>query len=372
MPLPMPRKDEKKDDFVDRCMADDTMRREFRQPEQRRAVCERQWEDGRKGRGSMRYAHVISYVLNTIWAIWPPKLQAMMDALAFLASGGEYSAAEIEAIVGAKPRQPERQPGTGIAIMPLHGVISHRAGMLSESSGGTSTERFAAQLRAYLADPEVGAIVLDVDSPGGAVPGVDELASEIYEARKAKHIVASINSMAASAAYWIASAASEVTITPSGEVGSIGVIAAHEDRSALLEKIGIRPTLITAGKYKAEGNPYQPLTEEAREYIQSQVDDYYAMFVRAVARGRNVTQREVREGYGEGRMVLAKDALKMGMVDRIETMDETIARLKARGDGSVANAKANTEEPAVRANVEEPDRRSIEQARAWLELQRLR
>ncbi len=320
----------------------------------------------------MRYAHIISYVLTTIWAIWPAKLQAMMDALSFLAAGGEYSAAEIEAIVGSRAKQAEKPKASGIAVLPLRGVISHRANMLGMSSGGTSTETFTAQFREFMADPEVGSILLDVDSPGGAVPGVDELAGEIYEARKVKPVVASINAMAASAAYWIASAASEVTITPSGEVGSIGVIAAHEDRSALLEKLGVRPTLITAGKYKGEANPYQPLTEEAREYIQSQVDDYYGMFTRAVARGRGVKVAEVREGYGEGRMVLAADALKLGMVDRIETMDETIARLRASGDGAVANPKANREELRIEANLEEPKGRSTELERARLELLRLR
>lgn len=318
----------------------------------------------------MRYQHVAHYLMSTVWAIWPPKLAAMLDGLAFIASGGEYSPAEIEAIIGARPKQPEKQ-SAAVGVLSLRGVISHRADMLTESSGGTSVERFTGELRTFLADPRVGAILLDVDSPGGSVSGVEELAGEIYDARKTKPIVASVNSMAASAAYWIASAASEISVTPSGEVGSIGVIAAHEDMTGRMAKLGIATTLITAGKYKAEANPYEPLTDEAREYIQGQVDDYYGMFIRAVARGRKVTQAAVKGGYGEGRMVLAKDALRLGMVDRIETMDETLRRLSLPPDSAVASPAAKIEEPA-RAKIEEPRDRSIELERARLELKRLR
>lgn len=318
----------------------------------------------------MRYQHIAHYLMSTVWAIYPPKLAAMLDGLAFLAAGGEYSPAEIEAIVGARPKPAEKQ-STAVGVLSLRGVISHRADMLTESSGGTSVEKFTSDLRAFLADPRIGAILLDVDSPGGSVSGVDELASEIYDARKTKPIVAHVNAMAASAAYWIASAASEIAVTPSGEVGSIGVIAAHEDMSGRMQKMGISTTLITAGKYKAEANPYEPLTDEAREYIQGQVNDYYGMFIKAVARGRNVTQTSVRDGYGEGRMLLARDALRLGMVDRIEAQDETLQRLSASGKGTVANASAKIEEPEM-AKIEEPERRSIEQERAWLELQRIR
>ena len=318
-----------------------------------------------------RYAHVARWFYGTVWAIYPPKLLAMRDALEFLAGGGEYSAAEIAAIIGARPREQDRPKGA-TAVLPLRGVISHRAGMLGEASGGTSTEAFAAQLREFVADPKIGSILLDVDSPGGSVNGVEELAAEIHSARKLKPIVASINAMAASAAYWIASAATEISITPSGEVGSIGVIAAHEDVSAQRERWGVRTTLISAGKYKGEGSPYEPLTEEARAYMQGQVDDYYGMFTRSVARGRGVPVATVREGFGEGRMVMAKDALRMGMADRVETMDETLARLSASGDGPVANPRANLEELDIQANREEPEGRSTDLERMRLELLRLR
>jgi signal peptide peptidase SppA len=288
----------------------------------------------------MKYAHIVSFVLNTPWAITAEKLSVIMGALTYLAQGGEYTPEEIAAIVGAA-RQTGQGPGA-VAVLPLVGTIYQRANMLAESSGGTSTEAFTRAFRQALADSSVSAIVLDVDSPGGAVSGVDELATEIRRARGQKPIVAVANSLAASAAYWIASAADELVVTPSGEVGSIGVLAAHEDWSKALETQGVRTTLISAGKFKTEGSPYEPLSEEARAAIQSRVDDYYLAFVKAVARNRGTGLDAVRSGYGEGRVVGAEQAVELGMADSIATLDETVQRLAKRRRGpATARAEAN-------------------------------
>ncbi|MCC7371633.1 MAG: S49 family peptidase, partial [Chloroflexi bacterium] len=143
----------------------------------------------------------------------------------------------------------------------------------------------------------------------------------------------------ASAAYWIASSADEIVVTPSGEVGSIGVFTAHEDISAALEAEGVTVTLISAGKYKTEGNPFEPLSEEARGAIQARVDDYYSMFVRAVARGRGVKPADVRGGFGQGRVVGADEAVRLGMADRVGTMAQTVERLAGRRGGAGSRAE---------------------------------
>lgn len=150
------------------------------------------------------------------------------------------------------------------------------------------------------------------------------------------------NHLAASAAYWIGSAADELVVTPSGEVGAIGVFAAHEDISKSLEMEGIAISLISAGKYKTEGNPYEPLSDEARAAIQAEVDGYYDMFVKAVARNRGVKPADVRGGFGEGRVVRAQQAVSLGMADRIATLDETIERLQ-RGSARKPGASADTD-----------------------------
>jgi capsid assembly protease len=276
-----------------------------------------------------RYDRVMSYVLNTPWAITSERLLLIMDLMAFYSAGQKFTAEEIEQRVGAAQRPTARTAGA-IAVLPLFGIIAQRANIMTQTSGGTSTEMFGRQFQAAMADPQIGAVIIDVDSPGGTVNGVDELSSLIYSARGEKPVVAVANSLAASAAYWIATAADELVVTPTGEVGSIGVLAAHEDDSEMFEKAGVKTTLISAGKYKTEGNPYEPLSDEARAHLQERVDDYYGLFVGAVARNRGVGVQAVREGFGEGRAVGAKQAKALGMVDRIGTLDDTIARLQRR------------------------------------------
>jgi signal peptide peptidase SppA len=296
-----------------------------------------------------RYSHIVNAVVNQPWAIVPDKLALIVDLLRFYAAGNKFSAEEVQERIGAAARPSARISGA-VGVLPLYGVISHRQGLMSDTSGGTSVEGFTKQFRVMLADPQVGAIVLDVDSPGGAVDGVDELSAEIYRARGAKPIVAVANSLAASAAYWIATAADELVVTPSGEVGSVGVIAAHEDVSKFQESEGVKTTLISAGKYKSEGNAYEPLTPEAKDYLQSRVDDYYNLFTATVARNRGVGVQAVRDGYGEGRVVGAKKAKADGMVDRIDTLDATIERLmKRRKDQDHAAAELDTRQRRLRA-----------------------
>ena len=208
----------------------------------------------------------------------------------------------------ASPRRAQNSGGGKVTVIPIVGVISHRASMIAEISGpgaGTSIQKLQEKFRLAVDDPDCRAIVLDVDSPGGSVEGVMELASEIYAGRRQKPITAVCNSMACSAAYWLASAAGEVVITPSGQAGSIGVYMLHQDESEALKKDGIKITIIKAGKYKTEGNPSEPLSEEAYDAFLDKVNDYYGMFVKAVSQHRGASQAAVREGYGQGRSLLA-------------------------------------------------------------------
>jgi signal peptide peptidase SppA len=176
----------------------------------------------------------------------------------------------------------------------------------------------------------VKAIVIDVNSPGGAVDGTDELSSMIYAARGTKPIVAHANASANSAAYWIASAADELVVTPGfASIGNIGVRTSHDDMSKAMEMEGVSRTLISAGKYKDEGNPLGPLTEEGRAAIQARVDKAYGSFISAVARNRRVSASTVREGFGQGRSVDGDEAVSMGMADSTATLEETLNRFGA-------------------------------------------
>jgi HK97 family phage prohead protease len=282
-----------------------------------------------------RYHRVTSAIAGAKWAILPEKLETICALIDARANGQEATKEEIRAALQAAHSDAPTETGT-VAVIPVYGTISQRMSMFDEFSGGTSCEAISNQLRTALADESVSSIVFDIDSPGGTVTGVPELAAEIIAARGTKPIIAVANGMAASAAYWIASAADKIVVTPSGEVGSVGVYCTHQDVSGAMDKAGVKITFIKAGTYKAEGNPYGPLSESTEAYIQDGVDKFYDMFTSAVAQGRGVTQDEVLAKFGQGRMVMAKDAVAAGMVDEIATLDQVLAGLASVNVPTVA------------------------------------
>lgn len=293
-----------------------------------------------------KYPRVVAAVFDEPWAILPSKMEAIVELVETQSAGVKFSAEEIEArLNGSRVAATARKAGA-VQVIPVQGVIARRMNLMTQMSGGTSTEVVGAQIREAMRDDAVKAIVLDVDSPGGSVSGTDELAAEIASLRGKKPIIASVTGMAASAAYWIASAADEIAASPTSLVGSIGVILPHVDQSKAEEAAGFRTTLIHAGRYKVEGNPHEPLTDEARSALQDMVDQYYAMFVDRVAANRGVSSAVVRNDYGEGRVVTASAGKRAGMVDRIETLPETLARLGASsGAGRVLRAEEETGAP---------------------------
>lgn len=306
----------------------------------------------------MKYQHILQAVYETPWAILPDRLATILAILHERSGGYLPSAEEIRARLelgrvdhgdpeASDPRAAAGGPSTrvsgAVAVLPVLGVLTQRGGITGSSEPLTSTARLAAQFRALVSDDTVGAIVLDVDSPGGSVFGVQELGDEIYKARGAKPITAVANSMAASAAYWIGTAADELVVTPSGMVGSVGVIAAHDDLSAALEAAGVKITLVTAGKFKGEGHFSQPLTDEGQAAMQDLINGYYASFTSAVARNRGVKTADVVNGFGEGRVVGAKDAVSLGMADRVATLDQVVSGLMSNKRSSGARAEGGIE-----------------------------
>lgn len=273
---------------------------------------------------------------RTFWALDPAMFQAMEMVIERWASGVRLSAEDIRAAIGQGPEiRTERaaaaqaSSGAGVAVVPVYGVLTHRGHTVDNSSSAmTSTERLAGTLRALVRDTGVSAIVLDADSPGGSVNGVQELADTIYSLRGEKPIVGVANAQAASGCYWALSQCDEIVVTPSGAVGSIGVIMSHDDLSGAMEKAGVRREYIYSGENKAEANPTGPINDKTRAYLQGLSDTYYAAFTKAVARGRNVGVDVVRsEDWGRGRMTLAGAAVNAGMADRVDTLENTIARL---------------------------------------------
>ncbi len=295
----------------------------------------------------------IAHALATPWALQREVLTAYAGVLARKLNSPR---AEVEdespagvSIGAAAPRSSSyaRTAAGSIAVLPLYGTILQRANIMTDMCGGTSTQSFTARFREAMADETIGQILIDIDSPGGSVYGVGELAAEIMAARATKPVVAIANSLAASAAYWVGCSASEFFVTPGGEVGSIGVWQAHEDWSKAMDDAGIKTTLISAGKYKVEGNPYEPLGGDAQEYMQSRVLDYYGAFTKAVAKGRNVGIDQVRSGMGQGRALGADAALTENMVDGVMTFDDVVKRMQRAAKAPRSALKAARNELAL-------------------------
>ncbi|MEA2255564.1 MAG: hypothetical protein QOG35_1609, partial [Solirubrobacteraceae bacterium] len=295
---------------------------------------------------------------GSVWAIRPDVLGHLNQANR-VASNPDWH--RIAGRIGAAAPKAARRSGTqraggAVAVLPLTGVITPRGSFLSLLFGGGwgGLQDFRESFREAVASPDVGAIVLEIDSPGGLIDLVPETAAEIREARGSKPIIAVANTMAASAAYWIAAQADELVVTPSGDVGSVGVYMVHYDWSGWNEQEGIAPTYISAGRYKTEGNPDEPLGDEAIADWQQEVDDLYAMFADAVAAGRDVSVDTVIAEYGEGRTLLAARALQSGLVDRIDTLEAVISGLLAPGSAGGAAARASSP-PAPRAELPASD-----------------
>jgi signal peptide peptidase SppA len=282
------------------------------------------------------YGHILSAVASEIWALQPEKLRAMIGFLDLKSRGGAADPdvlARIQAdAVHASTRAQNVSASSGgaVAVLPLYGMIMQRGNMMGDISGprGTSLEQFTASFRQAVNDPAVSAIVLDIDSPGGTVSGVPELANEILSARKSsgKKIIAVSNSLCASAAYWIASACTEIVVSPSSLTGSIGVYSAHEDVSKALEQEGVSVTLITYGAHKVDGTSFSPLSDGARAEMQAMVDYVGQMFDKAVAKGRRVKPEDVAAKFGQGKVFNAQKAVSSGMADSIGTLDGVLAR----------------------------------------------
>ncbi len=219
--------------------------------------------------------------------------------------------------------RPSSASSGSIAVLSLSGVITQHPDFMGDSN----LDEFMGDFMSAMNDPTVGALLISIDSPGGSVYGAQEASDMMIAMRGKKPVVAFANSLAASAAYWLGCCASEFYCTPSGEVGSIGVWQAHMDISAMLQNAGIKTTIISAGKYKIEGNPYQPLDDDAQQFMQSRVDDYYNAFVACVASARNVSVDYVKTNMGQGRVLGAQDALKNKMIDGILTMPQVIQKM---------------------------------------------
>lgn len=216
----------------------------------------------------------------------------------------------------------------GVAVIPMSGPVSKEESSMGDVFGGTSTTRVRAALQQALSDPAVHAIVMHIDSPGGTVAGVGDLADDIFAARKKKRIVSYYEDLAASAAYWLGSQASESYASRHAEIGSIGVYSGLYDYSKQAEMEGVKAILVSSGGVKGQaGLPGAPVSDEAVAEMQKGVDRVNELFIEAVARGRGMDAEKVRK-VNTGQLWSAKEAKRLGLVDDVQPLSKVLSMLR--------------------------------------------
>lgn len=284
----------------------------------------------------MQFAHLAQRLFNRPLAIHPDKAEVIMAALGerlgitqLLRVSGDQI--QVDAIGLDDEAYDYRNRDNGydmagpVAVIPVHGTLVQKLGTLRPYSGMTGYDGIRQGFLTALEDPNVEAIMLDVDSPGGEVSGCFDLVDTIYEARGRKPVWAVLSDSAFSAAYAIASAADRITVPRTGGVGSIGVICMHVDFSKALTAAGVQVTFITYGDRKADGHSEIPLSKEALDRFQADIDTMGELFVNTVARNRNIAASSVRDTQAV--TYLGEQGVAQGLADVVAAPDAAFRAL---------------------------------------------
>lgn len=279
--------------------------------------------------------HLAQRLFNVPIAIAPHKAEIVMAALAdrlgiarlFRPSGEIVMLGGDFAYDGEPAADTAYEVVNGVAIIPISGTLVNKLGSLRPYSGMTGYDGIRVNLGMALQDDDVKAIVLDIDSPGGEVAGCFDLVDTIYEARGTKPIWAILTENAFSAAYAIASAADKIMIPRTGGLGHVGAILMHVDMSKALAASGMTVTLITYGDHKADGHPAQPLSKEALAALQAEIKTVGELFVKTVARNRNLSAAAVRGTQAS--TFLGAAGVEIGFADAVMAPDQAFRALLA-------------------------------------------
>ena len=264
-------------------------------------------------------------LLHREWLIQPDALHSM--------------AASLRGIAAPFTAQPQADPPhhllsieDGIGVVSIEGPILRKPDLFARVfMGATSSEDIGDALREAGERPDIKAVFLDIDSPGGTVAGTPELAAAVASLNARKPVYAFSSGLMCSAAYWVASQARAIYATPSAQVGSIGVVQAVVDHSAAIEKAGIKVEVFSVGRYKAMGAPGTPLTDEQRELISSNLAEIAGEFHAAVlARGRAIPAEAM-----EGQTFSGRQAQRQNLAGMVADRAEAMRRLRAYHSASV-------------------------------------
>lgn len=284
--------------------------------------------------------------LPGLWAMKGDALSALLDSMRLLVSAEARSSGN-----STTEATPLYDMDGSVAIVPVRGPLSKNGLSCWGMTIMDSMRGLSVALRAAVVDPSVQAILLDVDSPGGTVDGIEELTETVVTVGRCKPLYAYADGLMASAGYWLACNAREIAAPATADVGSIGVVMMQRDVSRSLEDMGIKYNIITAGRYKAAGNAVEPLSEEMRAYLQSGIDDVYELFLQAVEKGRGVSREKVLT-MADGRVFIAGEALKVGLIDQLCSRESFITHIKEHLTMTLAELKTQHAEPLREFRVE--------------------
>jgi ClpP class serine protease len=281
-------------------------------------------------------------IASQLWAITPDALETICNIARHENESPEAVAAKL-----GRPLQNTRTVTVrdGVAIIPVTGPIFRYANMFTEVSGATSLDILARDFRAAVEDPSIKAIVLEMDTPGGQAKGIAEFAQQVRAATADKKVIAYVDGAAASAGYWIASAASEIVVNKTSEVGSIGAVVSVA--------IGNDPGYVDIISSQSPKKWPDASTEAGRAQLQARIDALAQVFIETVAANRGVSVETVLADFGQGDIRLGIEAVQLGMADRVSVLEDVIAGLAGatNNGGSQAMATENKATPAAEQPV---------------------
>ena len=337
----------------------------------------------------MFHAQIAQRAFNTPLLVEPSKAMGFLSGLGSRITGRQLRLAGIEVapeelthaalparagiLINGLARQYQLESQTpfamvdGVAVIEVSGVLVHRGAWIGQSSGQTSYEGIAAQVAAAASDPSVRGVALEIDSFGGEVAGVFDLADAIRAARAAKPVWAFVAEHAFSAGYALASQADRIVLPRTGAVGSVGVVVMHADLSGQLSDAGVTVTLIHSGAHKVDGNPYAPLPDPVRARIQAEIDAIRTLFAETVAAGRGRSLTAKAALATEAECFRGADAVAAGLADEVSDLASAFAAfagaVNGRGSarsvmpGRAAQSRLNKEltmKPNATSAVAEP------------------
>jgi signal peptide peptidase SppA len=255
---------------------------------------------------------------NELWHIKQSTLESMMKV--------QLSEESMKAISAMQTSQKQKVKSSGsIAQIDIVGPIFRYDSWIVRYFGGTSQDVIRAELNAALSNPDIKGILFNSDSPGGLVSGTGETADLIYRARSKKPMIAYVQNVAASAAYWLVCAVPEIVSNESAFIGSIGTVATFTDYSEAEKKAGIQSIEIVSSQSPMKRTDVK--SSEGKAQIQTQVDDLTDLFISAIAKNRATSIENVKNSYGRGDVLIASKAKMAGMIDHVGNYDYAMSSL---------------------------------------------